>query len=64
MPKDVKQNRNTMAAADATAGLINGKTTVRNRRTGEAPRTAAASSTVGSIRPQTPPTVRTTTATL
>ena len=64
MPKEVKQNRNTMAEADASAGLINGKTTVRNRRIGEAPSTAAASSTVGSIRLQTPPTVRTTTAML
>ena len=61
-PKDVKVNRNVMAAAEAIAGRRAGSVTARKAAGRDAPRTRAASSVCGSRPSHSPPTVRTTTA--
>jgi hypothetical protein len=62
MPKLVKVNRNTMAAADATAGRIAAHVTRVKALQRDAPSTRAASSVLGSRPSHRLPTVRTTTA--
>ncbi len=61
---EVTLNRNTIEAADSTAGRSNGQVTSRKARHGLAPRARAASSTRGSMCDHRPPTRRETTATL
>ena len=64
MPNEVNEKRNTIEAADASAGASSGSVTSRKLRTGLAPSVAAASETRGSSPAQKVPTMRTTTATL
>ena len=64
IPNDVNEKRNTIAAAELSAGARSGSVTSRKRRPGPAPSVAAASLTRGSSRAQKVPTTRTTTATL
>ena len=63
-PNDVKQKRNVSAEAAESAGASCGSVTSRTRRSGPAPRTAAASALRRSMVAQAPPTMRVTTATL
>ena len=63
-PNDVKQNRNTIDDAAATAGHSRGHVTHRKAWAGDAPRTRACSTARGSSPSQKVPTVRSTTATL
>jgi hypothetical protein len=63
-PNDVKVNRKTIESAAAIDGPRMGSVVRRNAVSGEAPSERAASTTPLSSLDQTPPTVRTTTATL
>ena len=63
-PKEVRQNRKTMDAADAKAGASRGRVTHRRVCHGDAPSVRACSSGPTPIPSQKDPTVRTTMATL
>ena len=63
-PNDVKVKRKTMERAAVIDGPRIGSVMRRNAANGDAPSDRAASMTLRSRRDQTPPTVRTTTATL
>ena len=61
-PKDVNENRKTMAEAAAIDGASRGRTTRRKTSGRDAPSTLAWSSTLASRAAQWAPTVRSTTA--
>ena len=63
-PKEVRQNRKTMDAADAKAGPRRGRVTHRRACHGDAPSERACSSGPTPMPSQKDPTVRITTATL